>query len=77
MRKKCGVTVDETRKKGKNGRDKAGLAEALFQSNDDEEEFVGFTREEIEKVVEMQSIVWLINLVLCCISSTTDLSKCV
>ena len=37
--------------------------EALFQINEDEkeEEFVGFTREEVDKVVEMQSIVWLIK----------------
>ena len=66
MRQKCGVAVDETRKRGKNGRNKAGLVEALFQSNEDEkeEEFVGFTREEVDKVVEMQSIVWLFFAVL-------------
>ena len=51
VRQRCVMTVDEPKKKGKNAKFEA--VEELFWSDDDkeeEEEFIGFTREEVEKV---------------------------
>ena len=51
VRQKNVSATDETKKKGRSRRNQADVVEELFQSNDDEEEeFIGFTGEEVEMV---------------------------
>ena len=47
---KCATGVRDGRKKAKSGQDRAGLKE-LFENSSEENEFSGFSKEEVEKVM--------------------------